>query len=133
MIKLKSILSEVFEEARKKGRSSNTYEYTAEFDGQFIPGLARDTDVIEVGVEIPYNFDPGERATRWSPGEGASVELEEPVIASITIRPETGQETEVDVRFLHPQQKNALYKLVSDEIDRNSRDIESTILDGIGD
>lgn len=136
MIKLKSILREVFDDIREADRIGEK-EYEIEFDGIYIPGLMRPTDLIKINIEFSYDFDAGYPARgkhgppeNYDPGEGASVNITGHKILSIKISDENKQEREVDLRFLHPEQLRVIKTLVDSHIKKNSRDIESEILDG---
>ena len=129
MIKLKSILNEIFEKPKLNEIQSGTYEYTAEFDGQEILAFSRETDLIEVTMDIEYSIIPGSPGTREEPPEGPSVEILEWEITSIRIYDGDGKEREIDVRFLHPLQEKIIKKLVDEHVNKNSRRIEDGIYD----
>jgi hypothetical protein len=129
MIKLKSILNEIFEKPKLNEIQSGTYEYTAEFDGQEILAFSRETDLIEVTVDIEYSIIPGSPGTRDEPPEGSSVEILEYKITGIRIYNKDGEEKEIDVRFLHPIQEKIIERLVHNHIGENSRRIEDSIYD----
>jgi len=129
MIKLKSILKEVFNEVRRG--SAGTYEYIMEFDGEEILALSRDTDSIEVIADIQYSIDPGSKGSWDEPPEGASVEIEgHEVRENIMITSEDGTQREVDMKFLHPRQRQRIYDLAEKKIDKNESEIETNILEG---
>ena len=128
MIKLKSILQEIFTEVK---RGAGTYEYVMEFDGEEILALCRETDSIEIIADIEYSIDPGTRGNRDEPPEDASAEIEgHEIRETFMITSEDGIQREVDMKFLHPIQRKRIYDLVETEIDRNKSDIETKILGG---
>lgn len=136
MIKLKSILKEIFEESNV-GSLSNEYELDIELDGIHIPGLLRPEEMLKIQASLPYDIDKGysERGqygstNRSEQGEGASVELFEAEIGDVSISTgENEEERQVDMRFLHPNQKKTIEDLVEDYVENNKSDIESKILD----
>jgi len=114
MIKLKSILKEVFEETRLNENRSGVFEYEIEFDGEEILTLARKGDIIDVIVDIEYSIN--------SDGD---IYIRDNEITNILIYSKNGQEREVDMDFLHPIPKRMIEDLVDNYIDKNSERIEN--------
>jgi len=136
MIKLKSILKEIFKENMVS--SSDEYELDIETDELHIPGLIRPGQMLKIRAILPYEVEGGynERGQfgstdRAEQGEGASVEFDEAEISEIFIVDEgSEEEREIDIRFLLPQQRKEIENTVEDYVENNKNDIESKILDG---
>jgi len=138
MIKLKSILKEIFQESGMVS-NSNEYELDIELDGIHIPGLLRPEEILKIKASLPYEIDRGysERGQygsidRAEQGEGPSVELSEPEIAEVFISEEgSEEEREIDMRFLHPNQKKEIERLVDDYVEENKNSILDNIIERI--
>ena len=128
MIKLASIVKEILDEAK---RGSGTYTYNFEFDDTHIPALVRPNESVEIELNINYNYYIGKPGTHEDPPESDVVEISDWDIEDIIIRSIGGEHREVDLRFIHPQAKKALYSIIEANLEKNGKDIESKIMNGV--
>ena len=132
MIKLAPMVRRVLKEAK---RGSGTYEYSFELDDDIhIPALVLPSESMEITVLINYNYYIG-RAGRSleDPPESDDVDISDWDVDEITITTGNGERRHVNLRFLHPLAKKALYVLIEKQLKKNNSDIESSIMNGIPD
>ena len=128
MIKLASIVKEILGESK---RGSGTYTYTFQFDDKHIPALIQSNESVEVELNINYNYYIGKPGTHEDPPESDEVDISDWDIEDIIIRSPTGKRREVNLRFIHQQAKKTLYTIIEEELEKNIKDIESKIMNGV--
>ena len=127
MIKLAPIVKKILYEAKRR---SGTYTYTFEFDDLHIPSLCRLSDIVEIELNVNYNYHAGSPGTHEDPPESPEVDISDWDTESVIVIDEAGRKRSVDLGFLHPMAKKALYAVIENQLEKNDDSIKRSIMNG---
>lgn len=133
--KLKLLIKEIVR-TLYEAQSSDEFEYEMEFDDLTIPGISEAGDYVLVTATLSYNASPGCEPQLYgppekcSPGEDASVEIENHHIDSIKVT-SNGQSSIYDESQIGPEQLQAINIAVEAHINENLSDIQDKISSSI--
>ena len=113
-----------------------TIDWEMEIDGLHIPGICLPQDMLEINVDIDYNYTPKipsrgmfGRPENASPAENAEVELLDHEVKTITCKSENGKERKIYYDYLIRQQQEIIDEAIDEMTLEQEDDIEEKIRD----
>lgn len=127
MIKLKDIWIDLI----KEGASSDHFTEMYDFTGIHIPALVQPSDVLEIFVEIDYDYEPGVPPSYHDhSGEEERFMITGWNIIGVKITPKKGKPREItDLDLLHKETKKTLKSLVKNQIETHAGSYRNKIGD----